>query len=90
MNRRREFPYKPQLKNGKWSKRGDLVALELLPDTLTVLYDSQEIDDWRAYAPIPLDATAIAVETMDGDVTQIWFSESRSPYYDSSIYERIL
>lgn len=90
MNRRREFPYKPQLKNGKWSKRGDLVALELLPDTLTVSYDSQEIDAWRDHAPIPLSATAVAIEAIDGDITQVWFSESRRPYLEISMYERIL
>jgi hypothetical protein len=86
----REYPRKPQLKNGQWSKIGQTVSLDLLPDTLTVLYDTQDIEHYREYAPIPLDTTAIAVESMDGEIFQLWFSQSSAPYFDSSAYERIL
>lgn len=82
-------------RTSKWfrlnTEPGDLVSLALLPRTLTVLYDSQDIDFVRTMVNgIPESATAVAVESDDGEYIQVWFSESRAPFFDSAIYERIL
>lgn len=73
-----------------YTKIGDIAPLSLLPDTLTVLYDSQDIEIMRTMVKIPEGVTAVAIETEDGDYVQVWMSESSTPYFDSAIYERIL
>lgn len=88
------FGRKQGKQKGRWfrlyTKIGDLVPLSLLPSTLTVLYDSQDIEIMRTMVRIPEGVTAVAIETEDGDYVQVWVSESSTPYFDSAIYERIL
>jgi hypothetical protein len=88
---------KNQLKMWGWTRVGDCFPLSFLDNltenqsnSLTVLYDTQDIEAVRSHVLIPNGTTAVAVESEDGEYIQVWASTSSTPYLDSAIFERIL